>query len=83
MCSQLLQVERFNTKGVCAVCVTGESNEDTTIRVEQEEFQVVYFTPETLITKRCWRNLLTNDLYSSRLKGFVVDEAHCVKKWYV
>ena len=27
--------------------------------------------------------MLTGDLYSERLKAFVIDEARCVKKWYV
>ena len=53
------------------------------IEVSQGNFQLVFFTPEMLIGSKRWRNMLTGDLYSERLKAFVIDEAHCVKKWYV
>ena len=44
-------------------------------------YQLVFFTPELLVTKTRWQELLKSDVYSSRIKAFVVDEAHCVKKW--
>lgn len=47
------------------------------------EYQLVFFTPELLITKPRWRELLSGDIYKSRIRAFIVDEAHCVKKWYV
>ena len=77
----IIQVEKFNSKGLSAAMVTGESKEDTKRGVEEGHYQIVLFTPETLINNRRWRNLLRSDLYAERLKGFVIDEAHCVKKW--
>ena len=50
------------------------------LMVSQGNFQLVFFTPEMLIGSKRWRNMLTGDLYS---EAFVIDEAHCVKKWYV
>lgn len=45
--------------------------------------QLVLFTPELLLLKSKWRELLRSSTYAERTKAFVVDEAHCVKKWYV
>ena len=39
------------------------------------------FTPEMLVEQKQWRKMLLGDVYSSRLRAFVVDEAHTVKKW--
>ena len=47
------------------------------------QYQLVIFTPEMLLNNGMWRRMLTNDIYSKRLRAFVVDEAHTVKKWYV
>ena len=46
----------------------------------QGAYQVVFFTPEMLMGKKRWRQMLLNDVYSSRLRVFVVDEAHTIKK---
>ena len=48
------------------------------IEVSQGNFQLVFFTPEMLIGSKRWRNMLTGNVYSERLKAFVIDEAHCV-----
>ena len=45
------------------------------------EYQLVLFTPEMLVEQKRWRKMLLGDVYSSRLRAFVVDEAHTVKKW--
>ena len=43
----------------------------------------MFFTPELLIENKKWRKVLMSDVYTTRLKAFVVDEAHTVSKWYV
>ena len=45
------------------------------------EYQLVLFTPEMLIEQKRWRRMLLAEVYTSRLRAFVVDEAHTVKKW--
>ncbi len=47
------------------------------------DYQLVYITPELLIGSNVCRKMLTGEVYEHRLKAFVVDEAHTVKKWYV
>ncbi len=47
------------------------------------DYQLVYITPELLVGSKVCRKMLTGEVYEHRLKAFVVDEAHTVKKWYV
>ena len=62
--------------------VTGQSeDEEMKYGVQRGKYQLVFFTPELLITSRRWQNVLTNEIYGARLKGFVIDEAHTVRKW--
>ena len=49
--------------------------------VAQGLYQLVFFTPEMLITNKRWRRVIESDVYAERLKALVIDEAHCVKKW--
>ena len=51
--------------------------------VMKGEYELVLFTLEMLIDKKQWRRMLLGDVYSSRLRAFVIDEAHTVKKWLV
>ena len=69
-------------KGLPTACVTGENtDEKVMLGVQRGDYCLVFFTPELLITNRKWRNVLTNDNYTARLRGFIIDEAHCIQKW--
>ena len=41
---------------------------------------MLYISPEMLMRKKKWRNMVLSELYQKRLVAFIVDEAHCVKK---
>ena len=61
--------------------ITSTSNEEVKDGVKNGNFRVVFFTPELLLECKRWRHLLQKEHYMKRLKGFIVDEAHTVKKW--
>ncbi len=44
-------------------------------------YQLVYLSPEALLTNATWRDMLQCPVYQQNLVALVVDEAHCVKKW--
>ncbi len=44
-------------------------------------YEMVLFTPELLIGDKKWRNMLLIEHFGNRVKGLIIDEAHCVKKW--
>ena len=79
----IIQVTSFSTRGVSAAHITGESSKCVKEGVQKGEYQLVYITPELLITGVSWRKMLVGEVYCERLKAFIVDEAHTVKKWYV
>ena len=49
--------------------------------VYKGEFQLVFISPELLVHRTHWRKMLSTPIYEQCLKGFIVDEAHCVMKW--
>lgn len=78
----LLQAMSFTSRGVSTAYVTGESgNAEMKRGVAMGLYSLVFFTPELLISNSRWRKVIASDLYSKRLKGFAIDEAHCVKMW--
>ena len=56
-----------------------EMKEETVEAVYEGRFQVI-FSPEILLTDEVWRDMLLTPTYTQNVVGFVVDEAHCVKK---
>ena len=44
------------------------------------EYGLIFFTPEFLLERR-WRDVLHSKPNDQRVRAFVVDEAHTVKKW--
>ena len=54
---------------------------DSDASIMNGDFQVVFTSPEMLFKKQ-WRYMLTSDVYTARLRAFVIDEAHTCKTWY-
>ena len=72
----------YSGKGLSSAYVSGEVTDRTILDgVARGLYQLVFFTPEMLITNKRWRRVIESDAYAQRLKAFVIDEAHCVKKW--
>ena len=74
------QVAAFQKKGVKAAHIT-PSDSETLLSVMAADFQLIYISPETLLTDHEWRDVLRSPLFQKNLVGLVIDEAHCVKKW--
>ena len=74
------QVRKMTERDVSAVYVA-EADERTETEICDGKFQLVYMSPESLLTNATWRDMLQSDVYQTNLVAFVVDEAHCVKKW--
>lgn len=50
---------------------------------QRVRIQLVFISPEALVGNRRWRDMLRSKAYQDNLVAFVIDEAHCVKKWQV
>ena len=79
------QLAKFTERGITAVCISDleSMNKESRRKVVNGEYQLVYISPEALFLRTDWRAMLEGDLYRRNLVGFIVDEAHCVNKWYI
>ena len=76
------QVEAMKKRGISAVYVGDSSGHDITTKICSGTFQLVYLSPESLLTNDTWRDmLLQTPTYQQHLAALVIDEAHCIKQW--
>ena len=74
------QVDVHSSKGIrAAAAVSSDTNPDIKQRILEGNYQLVFISPESLLTVSRWRGMLKDEPYVSGLVAFVVDEAHCVK----
>ena len=74
------QYQRF--KKCLSVAVISTDIEHVTLeRVLNGEIALIYISPESLLANVKYREMLRSPVYQSNLVGFVVDEAHTVKRW--
>ena len=80
-----LMKDQVASTGIAATCISDkESTAYSTKKAVQEgRMQVILISPEALFCGTEWRRLLCTDVYRHNLVAFVVDEAHCIKEWYV
>ena len=74
------QTANARASGITATYISDKEAADTNAAIKNGEFQVIFISPEALLGTE-WRNMLTTAVYRTNLIGFVVDEAHCIKKW--
>ena len=73
------QVARIKLKGISAACITDKSAKK---EIKRGAYQVLFAPPEALGILE-WRNMLTSMIYCENIVGFIIEEAHCIKKWLV
>lgn len=78
------QVATITALGLSATYVTDKKSMTHSVRqgLRNGEYQITFVSPEALFLSTEWRNILSSDIYREHLVGFVIDEAHCIKKWY-
>ena len=78
------QRNRFSTMGLSAEFL-GSAQDDPTVTtaVLNGTVQLVFISPENLLNNRKFRVMFEKDIYQEKMVALVVDEAHCVKLWYV
>lgn len=76
------QVASNTAMGMKSTYISDKENTKKQTAIRNGEFQIVYISPEALVLLK-WRNILSTRVYQENLVAFVVDEAHCIKKWYV
>ena len=76
------QTAKFSPRGLSTDFV-GEAQLDSEAnkRVLTGLVQLVFISPESVITNPRYRNMLMSARYKEKLVALAVDEAHCVSKW--
>ena len=76
------QRAKFSPKGIMTEFVGEDQHDDNAIkRVTKGDVQLLFISPESLITNPVYRNMLLSPIYKESLVALVVDEAHCIKTW--
>ena len=69
-------------RGVKCCYISGEQDDEKVKEgVTNGSNPLVYFTLEMILNSKRWRQMLLSEVYCSRLRVFVIDEADTVKKW--
>ena len=76
------QVRSMTERNVSAL-YAGDLDDKAKEAVSLGQYQLIFISPELLLSSDFWHDILRSPLYQECLVGLIVDEAHCVKKWYV
>ena len=77
------QVTSFTKRGMTAVQVDSDCSPSLVDDIISGELQLVYMSPEAILTVPTWREMFRNHCYQDDLVCLAVDEAHLVEKWWV
>ena len=79
------QVASIEAKGIAAVDVSDKERMGSGKQggLCSGDYQIIFVSPESLFQGTEMRKLLCTDICRENLVAYVIDEAHCVLKWYV
>ena len=77
------QRSKFAQMGISTEFVAEHSDPNSVKRVLNGQVQLAYISPESKVVNAKYRSMLLSPIYKKNLMAFVVDEAHCIKAWYV
>ena len=78
------QRAKFTALGLKAEYVgTAQEDPEVVQRVLTGDIQLLFISPESILNNRRFRAMLLSQHYKKHLVAVAVDEAHCVKSWYV
>ena len=72
----------YSSKVSLQVRCLRETDNEMERGMTEGRYQLVYFSPESVLASQKWKEISTEEPYASSLVAFVVDEVHCVKKWF-
>ena len=77
------QVARFSSRGVKSTYICKDKCKQSVLGqdVENGQYQIVFFSPECMLTELKWREMFRSEVYQKNVIGLVIDEAHCIEKW--
>ena len=79
------QVLILKAKGLSVIQVSGDSEDmeqDLKANTSKGRYQVIYASPEILLANKEWADVFQSPALRQHLVGIIIDEAHCIKKWY-
>ena len=74
------QVSKFRARGVKASYI-GDIEEVELGGVLNGDAQLVYLSPESVLSHTIWREMIRTPCYQNNLVCLAVDEAHLIDKW--
>ena len=78
------QVKKLSDRKIGAVQIHDkfDSCEDDVKSRINTDCSLIFTSPELILGDKSWLDVFRSPVFSKRLVGLVVDEAHCIKKWY-
>ena len=77
MKDQQRAVSRLGVKAI----VGSDANEQQMEDIKRGFYELVFVSPEHLLTHTEWRDMIQSSVFQVQLDGIIIDEAHCIKTW--
>ena len=75
------QVEKLKETAIVGAAIFNGQSNDILEGIENNEYSLVYTSPENMLASDQRRSILSSDNFRARYEVVIVDEAHCMVHW--
>ena len=75
------QVQYLQSVAIPAIEITDEGDPETVQQVINGVYNVIYCSPECLLSVPIWRGIFQCENFKKMLISVAIDEAHCIVQW--